>query len=148
MTILTTPPESYPVVIIDTREQLPYTFPSTWPRPLVTALKTGDYSILGHESNFAIERKSLNDFTGCIFADRFEREMIRLSEFKRAYLLIEANIANLKNPPHYHGNPKALIGKVQSISIRHGVQVIFAGDRQTGQEYTQGLIKSYWKHFC
>lgn len=60
------------VVIIDTREQLPYNFTFESTR---ATLKTGDYSLAGLESVVSIERKSLDDFVGCITTgrDRFEK---------------------------------------------------------------------------
>lgn len=135
-----------PIVVIDTREQLPYEFPNTWPAPMVKALKTGDYSILGLENQFTIERKSLEDLLGCIFAPRFERELERLAEFHRAYLLIESSLYSIAQAPFYQGNPTAVAGKLQSISIRYGVHVLFMGNRDIGQVYAAGLIRKYWKH--
>lgn len=138
-----TPP---PIVVIDTREQLPYTFPNTWPAPMVKALKTGDYSILGLENQFTIERKSLDDLLGCIFAPRFEKELERLAEFHRAFLLIESNLYGMGQSPFYRGNPTSVASKLQSISIRYGVHVLFAGNRDLAQGYAAGLINKYWKH--
>lgn len=96
-------------VIIDTREQSPYQFrtfkadakhktPSGIIRPLfipveVATLKTADYSIKGFETEIAIERKSLTDLFGTLGSgrERFERELQRLSEFKVAHIVIEAD---------------------------------------------------------
>lgn len=51
-------------IIEDTREQTPLT---AWPEFVAVkngTLHTGDYSILGWENCFSIERKSLSDFAG------------------------------------------------------------------------------------
>ena len=68
------PPIS-PTIIIDTREQRPLTFKHF---PSVTAcLSEGDYSILGYEGRFTVERKSIADLVGSVTHDRarFEREL-------------------------------------------------------------------------
>lgn len=135
-----TPP---PLVIVDTREQLPYQLPEGWPAPIRKALPSGDYSIAGHEATFAIERKSLSDLLGCIFEDRFERELQRLAEFRHAFLVIEANIWKIRNDRRYKGNPAAVLGKLQAISLRYGVQTLFLDDRETAQGYVWGLLEKY-----
>ena len=63
--------------ISDSREQAPYDF-----SPMATkraTLATGDYSIRGLEDLVCLERKALDDLTGCITHDRerFERELQR-----------------------------------------------------------------------
>ena len=66
-----------PVIVIDTREQTPLVFTRL---PSVTkALQSGDYSSLGLEGRFAVERKSLDDLANCCVGanrDRFEREYL------------------------------------------------------------------------
>lgn len=138
----------HPVVITDSREQLPYSFPQEWP-VLTKALPSGDYSLLGLEHQFAIERKSLSDLLGCIFTDRFKRELERLAEFEQAYLVIEASLWKIRNHANRFAkkiNPEAVIGMLQSISVRYGVHVSFLDDRETAQRYTQGLIEKYHRH--
>ncbi len=133
-----------PAVIIDTREQLPYEFPSAWPT-IKQTMKTGDYSIAGWEAVFIVERKSLSDLLGCIFTNRFEREMNRCSSIANAYLVIESSLYGLLNAGRYKGNPRAVVGKLQAISLRYGVHVLFLNDRAMAQSYTQGLIEKYWR---
>lgn len=132
-------------VVIDTREQLPYSFPTRW-SVFHKALATGDYSLLGHEHCFTIERKSLSDLLGCIFTDRFARELQRMAEFQKAYLAIETTPLNIKNFNTYKGNPQAVLGKLQSISLKYGIHVMFLENRQESQSYVQGLLQKYYKH--
>lgn len=134
-----------PVVVVDTREQLPYSFPESWP-VVKKALKSGDYSVLGHEETFAIERKSLSDLLGCIFQDRFHRELQRLSEFKRAFLVIESSIWKIKNNRHYKGNVNSVIGMLQAIPLKYGVNVLLLDDRETAESFAKGLIEKYCKY--
>lgn len=78
-------------VVVDTSEQLPWSFQGfkgdakEKNAPLVVpqvraSLDTGDYSVVGREHEFTIERKSLSDFFGTLTAgrDRFERELERM----------------------------------------------------------------------
>lgn len=69
-----------PTFIVDTREQLPYTFDGF--KNLIAdtknpALKTGDYSVTGFEDCIALERKTLADIVGSLMngRERFLKEM-------------------------------------------------------------------------
>lgn len=87
-------------VVIDTRERTPYQFSKNFMRDrslfyiqaITKSLPTGDYSIVGHESEIAVERKSLADFLGTAGQGRrrFERELGRLAKMKFAAVVIEA----------------------------------------------------------
>lgn len=56
-------------------------------------LDVGDYSILGCESEFAIERKAKEDFVKCATVDRrrFQRELVRSLKLDYFSLLIECD---------------------------------------------------------
>ncbi len=77
-----------PTLIVDSREQIPLAFMR------FTAIKgAGDYSIRGLEHQFAIERKSVDDFANCCIGgnrERFERELHRLRGYQFKRLLIMA----------------------------------------------------------
>lgn len=137
--------ETPPLIIVDTREQLPYHFPG-WP-VVRRALKTGDYTIAGMEDVFAIERKSMSDLLGCIFAKRFHNELDRLRDFKHAFLVVECNLSHLNNPPHYEGNPASVIGMLQAIELKYDVRVKFLNNRDLAEAYVRGLLAKYHKYF-
>jgi hypothetical protein len=50
-----------PTIIIDTREQTPLSIAGSWVRGTLTS---GDYSFIGGNHVFSIERKSLADMLG------------------------------------------------------------------------------------
>lgn len=54
-------------------------------------LATGDYSLLGLESHVCIERKSREDFLGCVGRERerFDREIQRMLAYPVRVLLVE-----------------------------------------------------------
>jgi len=67
-------------ILIDTREQAPFTFQGYDVDPEPATLPVGDYSLPGFEDRVAIERKSLEDLISCLMGsnrDRFERELYR-----------------------------------------------------------------------
>ena len=78
-----------PRLIVDQREKTPLVFkrlPST-----VGLLVTGDYSIAGAESLFAVERKALRDLLACSTGrerERFERGLQRLRGYQFRRLLV------------------------------------------------------------
>ena len=78
-----------PTIIIDSREKTPLVFncPS-----VVRGLYSGDYSFVGAEHSFAVERKTLDDLAASCTFDRrevFERELLRLRgcRFKRLLII-------------------------------------------------------------
>lgn len=77
-----------PRLIIDTREQLPLSFPHL--EAVQGTLTTGDYSIEGLQSLFAVERKSVPDLVGSLTQgrERFFRELERLRGMQFARLLV------------------------------------------------------------
>ena len=81
-------------IIIDTREQLPYTFQT----PCVKGtLSIGDYSISGLEDLVSIERKTLPDLIGCLCngRSRFKRELHRGKSLDYFAVVIEASLSDI-----------------------------------------------------
>lgn len=81
-----------PVVVIDSREQDP--LPIKRLETVRAGLQSADYSFLGAEHLFGVERKSLPDLVSCCVGDsraRLERELHRLRGFRFARLLIVGN---------------------------------------------------------
>lgn len=118
---------SYPVVIIDTREQdrLPIAQPFS---AVLGTLPTGDYSYLGGEQDFAIERKSIADLVGCLGVDRkrFKGQLDRLRAYNFRRLLVVGNKADLR-AGHYRSRlePLAAINSLDSIDSNF-VPVVWA----------------------
>lgn len=111
-------------IAVDTREQRAYRFEGLRAdacrgrRPLLvqsvpTTLRQGDYSLVGHEHEIAIERKSLADLYSTLGGGRgrFERELRRLDALQWAAVVIEADwSAILDGPPGGFSrlNPKTI----------------------------------------
>lgn len=140
--------EPLPVVIIDSREQRPYQFagPSR-----VAALPTGDYSIEGLEGVFAVERKTLDDFLGCVTfqRDRFERELTRASTMRRLWVVIEGNLSSILACQYRSEvKPSSVIGSIVAWECRlEPVRFVFASNRQSGEKLTERLLSRAWKEY-
>src|ERR1700716_1306665 len=82
-----------PITLIqDSREQAPLRFEHL--PCIVRGLATADYSIVGFESEFGIERKNVDDIVSCCMGEsrqRFERELHRLRGFRFKRLLIQSS---------------------------------------------------------
>lgn len=133
------------VVAIDTREQLPYLFP----RSETVTLKTGDYSIVGHEARVCIERKSKADLFGSVGKgrERFEREIQRMAEYDYAAIVIEASLPDLLIPPPRTAmNPRAVVATILAWSVKYGVHVYLAGDRLHANTLVLRILEYWLKH--
>ncbi len=139
-----------PKIIVDTREQKPFTFASIDPRPTVITqtLATGDYSVAGLENRVTIERKSLTDLFGSCGKgrDRFEREIQRMAEFHYAAIVCEADWrAILKSPPTRSClNPKTILATMVAWEQRYGIHFWACPNRQFAERLTYRLLSRYY----
>ena len=136
-------------LIIDTREQLPL-FDS---RPkglniIHKSLKDGDYSILGFEDKFTIERKMPSDFYTYLGQDRKKTisKMKRFKEFSYVALVIEDSEDDI-----YFGNqftsltPDQIRAALVSFRIRYGVHVYFNNDRRMIERFVLDHALKFYK---
>lgn len=153
---------------IDTREQSPFQFksfradakhartvkglkiiPDLFIPTITQGLPTGDYSIQGHESSIAIERKSLNDLYGTLGGgrERFERELVRLSQMKVAHIVVEADwMAVLTCPPDRTKlNPKSVFRSINAWEQEFPtIHWQFMGNRELAEHKTFRILERYW----
>src|ERR1700758_2310291 len=116
-----------PVIIVDTREQDPLPFARLKTRG--GTLVTGDYSVAGLESLFAVERKSISDLVGCCMGqnrERFERELHRLRGFRFKRLLIVGTEEDILRG-NFQSNikPKAVLGTLAAFEVRYDLPVVW-----------------------
>ena len=144
-------------IIIDKREQKPYSFPE-WIETARGSLKTGDYAVYG-DDYFAVERKSLNDFIGTISSGwaRFCRELKRMDDanYPAKVIMIEADFEEIcfkkfedeiKGPEHDHVDitPQFIIKRIAELALR-GAIVIFAGNRSYAMALTLTILQQRYK---
>ena len=133
------------VIVIDTREQRPWSFPPDIKVEYGT-LKTGDYALKGDESGFAIERKSGDDFIGTISSGwtRFCRELNRMDDagFPAKVIIAECDFerfcfrihqGKIIPPDHEHVRltPQFVMKRIAQLTMRN-VSVLFAGNAEYG----------------
>lgn len=134
-------------VVVDTREKNPwFVVGDRYFDVVPRALKTGDYTIIGMENVFVIERKgALNEllinFTSG--RKRFYAEMNRMKEYPLRFLIIESTWNELLNPFSYKcrarkdRNESDMVAKKRAVAIvsnslmdlqiNFGIHVIMGG---------------------
>lgn len=129
-------------IVVDTREQRPWSFPPDLADVRVGTLRTGDYALAGDDA-FAVERKSLDDFLGTISSgwERFLREIGRMegSGFVARVVIVEADFeaccfregpdGALVPPRHAHPQltPQFAAKRIAELTMM-GVSVVLAGN--------------------
>ena len=132
------------IIVADTREQHPYSFPCATNRK---ALAAGDYSVEGLEDRVAVERKSLTDFVHTVIHDhaRFGREMLLLSTYDAACVVVEADLDAVLRGRHGDdlrgAKPESVLGAAMHISLRYGVPVFWCGSRQAARAFTELYLR-------
>ena len=138
-------------IVIDSREQAPWSWDPGTATTEIRALAAGDYAlhcdceeVKGRETlavRFAIERKSLEDFLGTISTgwDRFQRELVRMESFPVRVIIVEGDFAGtcfsgdaagtVTPPQHNHpGLRPSFVARQIAILTMQGVSVLFAGN--------------------
>ncbi|MEO0797334.1 MAG: ERCC4 domain-containing protein [Verrucomicrobiota bacterium] len=143
-------------VIIDTREQRPWSFDPSAVCARVGTLKTGDYALDGDDS-FAIERKSLDDFLGTI-ATRwpvFCKEINRMAEWSAKVIIVEGDFKDccfreaqggaIIGPYHSHNQltPQFVMKRIAQLSMR-GVSVLFAHNAELATGLATSILRERW----
>jgi DNA excision repair protein ERCC-4 len=133
-------------VIADTREQQP--LPITRLPVVRSCLATGDYSFLGGETVFAVERKvATGDLISSLTGERerFERELLRLRGFRFARLLVVGSRADVEAGKYpSNANPKAILGSLAAYEVRYGLPVVWAAT----PEAAAALVEQWCWYFA
>lgn len=159
-------PEEFAVcpftVAVDTREQAGWSFRGIRAdakdknAPLIirterATLKTGDYSIVGHEQQIAIERKEKGDAFHCMGADRerFEKQVQRLSELPHGYVIIEADWLSIwAGHPNSKLKPKVVHRTIISWQLRYrSVHWFLCPSRAFAESTAFRILESYHRKF-
>lgn len=138
-------------IIVDTREQQPWDF-----KDYAVAnrkLDTGDYSIEGLEHLLCIERKkSASEFANNIVESRFKDVVMRMSQLKYSFLLLEFDLEDLLIYPIGSTVPKRMWNKIKispafllknilELQINHNIIVYFCGDSDNAEKMAQYILK-------
>ena len=154
-------PEPPLPIIIDTREQRPYSFlhlraDTTRGGGLVSVeitrlpLPTGDYSIVGLDDEIAIERKSGEDLYSTIGQGRrrFERELERLGGLAAAFVVCEIDWQTMLDRPPRHSKLtiKTVMRSVIAWQLRYpNIHWWMLPGRAMAEAVTFRLLDRYWR---
>ncbi len=133
-------------IVIDTREQEPYTFDC---QTLRRKLDAADYSVQGCEGLVAVERKSLKDFVHTVIhdLDRFRLELEKLGENQAAVIVVEGCLdrllRGLEGPALRGVGPQSVLGAALWLQQTHGVPVHWCGSRQGARAFTEGFLRMF-----
>lgn len=133
------------VLVVDTREQLPFfTGEQLFPITRKT-LHHGDYSVLGMENMVCVERKQTSDFLSYIGSER-KKTTRKLTAMKDMYW--KALVIETENPfdiPDYSRMiPEHIRGNLVSICVRYGLHVYWHKDRTELERWViDRLVKCY-----
>ena len=136
-------------VVIDSREQSPFTFHHEKYAGTVTeagALDTGDYSLAGLTDRVAVERKSLPDLVACLGRERerFERELQRAAALDAFAVVVEASWSDLAGGQYRSQlNPHSACQSVLAFSARYRVPFLFCGSRAGAEYACWGFLRQY-----
>lgn len=139
-------------IIIDSREQNPYTFAGYDVETVTGSLVTGDYSLPGFDrphGGISIERKELSDLLGALTHDRerFTRELDRLYAFQSAALVIESPLLMIRSGRYRTRiSPEAAEQSIISIMERYRLPVYFARDRADAERFTYNFLRHFHRH--
>ena len=131
-------------IVIDSREQQPFEFPAEKVVPIRRALPAGDYSLEGHEREFAVERKSLADFVQTVIRgrERFRKELLKLKGYRRACVVVEGSLPDITQARYPGGaHPASVLGAMISIIVDYGIPVYLCGDRQHACRFTEDYLR-------
>jgi ERCC4-type nuclease len=138
-------------IIIDSREQSPWSWLPSDATTEIAGLVSGDYALAQDTEEpkrkgmlrpvrFSLERKSLEDFLGTISSgwDRFVKELTRMDTFPARVVIVEGDFASccfreeagvLMSPDHSHCDLRpAFVARQISELTMMNVSVLMAGD--------------------
>jgi len=134
-----------PTILIDSREQAPLPV-GKFMATSTAGLYTGDYSVLGFDDAFAVERKSIADLTASLVGtnrERFERELLRLRSMRFKRLLVVGSPSDIER--HAYRSkipPKSVFASLAAYEVRFDLPVVW----QAGEIEAARLV-CRWAHF-
>jgi ERCC4-type nuclease len=134
------------VVVVDTREQEPYSFDPERIEVVRHALPAGDYSLQGMEHLVAVERKSLDDFVQTVIRsrERFKKELLALQTCASACVVVEASFQDVISGRYSSGaHPNSVIGSALSIIVDYNIPVFFCSNRQAARLFVEEYLVKF-----
>ena len=131
-------------IVTDSREQNKLWTTNTE----VKKLDAGDYSIVGYENEFVIERKSISDLVGTLTTGhkRFNAEIERSKKLKYFAIIIEGTINDVMKGIRYSKTPGYVVSSILfTIHMKYNIPVFFCRDRTECKTVIRELAKTFIK---
>jgi DNA excision repair protein ERCC-4 len=131
-------------IVVDTREQTPWTFEGQGATLVRAKLTAGDYSVVGLERRVAVERKSLDDWCGTVLRERtrFYKELELLRAYDFRCVIIEAGVREIMEGRYKSQvRPESVLGFIAEISVCQAVPVYLGGSRAEAQLLAGALLR-------
>lgn len=144
-------------IIVDTREQQPWLFQKTSANVSFHKLDTGDYAVEGLEDILCIERKkSAAEIANNVTDPTFKKELIRMSEFKHKFIILEFDYRHIDDFPEGADIPKYLKDKVRvkgpfiikclsRIMAKYGISVIPCSNKIYAEHIAYSIMKEVYE---
>ncbi len=143
-------------ILQDTREKQPWDFTFFGLQQKVKGLKTGDYTVEGHESEIFIERKRSTGELAQNFGSKskaFFKELERAKPFKHKYLICEFPEEYIRAFPKHSGIPENVISKLRmsanylsacffKLKGTYGINVIFTNSPSEAEYAVLDVLSS------
>ncbi|MGO9175653.1 MAG: ERCC4 domain-containing protein [Desulfobaccales bacterium] len=139
-------------IIVDSREQAPFTFHGYQADPETAALPVGDYSLPGFQDRVAVERKSLDDLVGCLMGsnrERFEKELAKGRHYDLFAVVVEAALADVSQGRYRSDmKPQAALQSIITFMVRYRVPFVWAGSRKAAEYFTFWTLAKYLRELA
>jgi len=135
-----------PTVIVDTREQHPFSFArfQGWFAGIERQpLRLGDYSVVGLEEICTVERKDLSDLVRSFTVERcgFVERLRRMSRYPQRLLVITAALSQVKSPyPFSAVKPNVVIQSLMATFVGLGVPFLSTESHELGEELVASCL--------
>lgn len=134
-------------ILIDSREQVPFSFSRFDVETEVVGLPVADYSLPGFTDRVAVERKTVNDLVSCLKNAnriRFEKELARARYYELFAVIVEASWQELTQGRYRSDmRPHSACQSVLAFQVRYRIPFVWAGSRAGGEYITFSLLQKY-----
>lgn len=134
-------------VLVDTREQSPWSFDDFRVDTERRKLDAGDYAV-AHDGALvaAIERKKTSDFAKGLMRGRMPAQLAALAELPRAAVVVQSSYANVLNSRRRIARKRMadLVASVQAAYPQ--IPLVFAGSRGSAEEYSFHWLAACLSH--
>ena len=138
-----------PTILVDTREQSPWSFGSRAHRIKHTALKVGDYSVLGMQNIVTVERKSVPDLFHTMTRGlaRFEKELDKVERTGMRFMavIVEGSFESISLGSRWSwAQPDRVLSTFYQVCLKRGIAPYVCDGRAEAEKVAWHLLYNCW----